>query len=97
MVSLDDVAKNREFAESLAADVVLLSDATGLTARAYGVVDAARPVPRRWTFTIDPDGVIVHIDRDVAPAEAGRRIVATLEALGFERRGDAPVPPVPAP
>ena len=48
MVSLDSPEKNRNFADSLGAKQVLLSDPTGEAARAYGVVarealDSATP------------------------------------------------------
>ncbi len=38
MVSLDPAEKNREFAESLDADLTLLSDPDGVAAKAYGVL-----------------------------------------------------------
>jgi peroxiredoxin len=90
MVSLDDVAKNRDFAESLGAELVLLSDEDRVAAAAYGVVGLLRPFPRRWTFTIDSNGIIVHIDKDVTPATAGATIAATLEVLGIPRRHVGP-------
>jgi peroxiredoxin Q/BCP len=64
MVSLDSVEKNRDFAESLEAQLVLLSDPDRTSARAYGVVGVLRPFPRRWTYYIDANGIIVHIDKD---------------------------------
>ena len=89
MVSLDDVDKNRDFAESLDADLVLLSDEEGVAAKAYGVTGFLRPFPRRWTYYIDAAGVIVNIDKDVTPATAGPAIVKMLETLGL---GPAAVP-----
>jgi peroxiredoxin Q/BCP len=86
MVSLDSVEKNRAFAESLDAELVLLSDPERLTARAYGVVGALRLFPRRWTFYIDAEGTIVHIDTDVTPESAGPQIAETLARLAFPRR-----------
>jgi peroxiredoxin len=86
MVSLDDVAKNREFAESLDAGLVLLSDEDGVAAADYGVVGPLRPFPRRWTFFIDSNGIIIHIDTEVTPATAGPAIADTLELLGIPRR-----------
>lgn len=86
MVSLDSVEKNLAFAESLEAELVLLSDPDRLSAREYGVVGALRPFPRRWTFYIDKEGVIAYIDKDVEPATAGSQIADTLDRLGFPRR-----------
>jgi len=96
MVSLDSVEKNLAFADSLEAKLVLLSDPDKMSAREYGVVGLLRPFPRRWTFYIDPKGVVVHIDKDVDPATAGGDIADTLERLGFPRRpATPPDPPTP--
>ncbi len=87
MVSLDEPARNREFAESLAAKQVLLSDPSGLTAKAYGVTGPGGGYARRWTFYIDSEGVIREIDRDVRVESAGQDIARKLAELGFPRRG----------
>ena len=86
MVSLDEPERNREFAESLAAKLVLLSDPSGLTATAYGVKSPGAAYARRWTFYIDAKGVIREIDRNVRVESAGQDIARKLEALGFPRR-----------
>lgn len=65
---------------------MVLSDPTGEVARAYGVVGGERRFPRRWTFVIDREGRILHVDRGVRVATAGRDLVATLERLGIPRR-----------
>ena len=86
MVSLDEPARNREFAESLSAKQVLLSDPTGTTAEAYGVTSLGGRYARRWTFYIDAEGVIREIDRNVRVESAGQDIARKLEELGFPRR-----------
>ncbi len=86
MVSLDEPERNREFAASLGARHVLLSDPTGTTAKAYGVTALGRLYARRWTFYIDPQGVIRAIDKDVKVESAGQDIARTLGELGFARR-----------
>jgi len=85
MVSLDSPEKNREFAESLGAEHVVLSDPLGDVARAYGVADAGGSYARRWTFYIDSGGTVRHVDREVATATAGRDIARNLERLGFSK------------
>lgn len=87
MVSLDRPERNREFAESLGARHTLLSDPAGQTARAYGVTALGGLVARRWTFYIDRDGVIRHVDKQVNTETAGQDIARRLEELGFPRRG----------
>ncbi len=86
MVSVDDPEKNREFAESLAAKLVLLSDTTKTAARAYGVSALGGLYTRRWTFYIDLNGRIRHIDRKVQVGSAGQDIARNLEELGFPHR-----------
>lgn len=86
MVSLDEPAKNREFAEGLGARHVLLSDPTGETARAYGVAGFGGLFAKRWTFYIDRDGVIREIDQNVSTATAGQDIARKLGELGFAKK-----------
>jgi peroxiredoxin len=56
-------------------------------AAAYGVVSVDQPFASRWTFYIDRDGRIVHIDKQVSPATHGRAVAAKLAELGVPRRG----------
>ena len=60
MVSVDDEATNKAFAESTEADFPLLSDPTRATARAYGVLTSFGgsfgSLAQRWTFYIGSDG-----------------------------------------
>lgn len=85
LVSLDGAAKNAEFAESLGAKHVLLSDPLGEAAQAFGVTGGAA-YAKRWTFYIDRDGVIRAIDRSVSPGSAGPDMVRKLGELGFPKR-----------
>lgn len=50
-------------------------------AKAYGVVSATRPFPRRWTFYIDPEGNIAFIDQKVKAADHGETVVEKLAEL----------------
>ena len=86
MVSLDSTEKNAEFAKSLESKHVLLSDPTGGTAKAYGVSGLGGLFAKRWTFYIDPDGIVRKIDKNVSTSTAGQDIARTLEELGYSRR-----------
>ena len=86
MVSLDEPAKNREFAESLGARHVLLSDPSGEVAAAYGVTALGGLYARRWNFYIGADGVVRYIDKEVETDTAGQDIAARLESLGFPKK-----------
>ncbi len=84
MASRDDPERNAEFAKSLNANFPVLSDPGGQTAKAYGVVARLRGT-RRWTFYIDPDGIIRSIDRKVSVSDHGETIAKKLAELGFPR------------
>jgi peroxiredoxin Q/BCP len=86
MVSLDEPAKNKAFADSLDASQVLLSDPTGSTAKAYGVTALGGLYARRWTFYIDAEGTIREIDKQVDVETAGQDIARKLGELGFPKR-----------
>ncbi len=86
MVSLDPAGKNREFAESLDADLTLLSDPDSVAAKAYGVLAPDGTYSLRWTFVIGGDGKIRRIDKDVNPSSYGSDLAAALRELGFEKK-----------
>ena len=96
MVSLDDAERNQEFAASLGADLLVLSDPDGRVAKDYGVLALGGLYARRWTFYIDPAGVIRKIDQNVSPETAGADLVRTLQELGFPRVSDAATSPAPS-
>jgi peroxiredoxin Q/BCP len=90
-VSLDDPAKNAEFARELGAKHVLLSDDSGEVAKAYGVLGLGGLYARRWTFYIRPDGSLAAVDKDVNTKTAGQDIARKLGELGFPTNaGSAP-------
>lgn len=86
MVSLDTPEKNRDFAESVGASFVLLSDEGKQTAERYGVLAMGGLYARRVTFYIDAAGKIVHIDRDVDTETHGPDVIRKLSELGFPKR-----------
>jgi peroxiredoxin Q/BCP len=83
MVSLDSPERNREFAKSVDAKLTLLSDPDGKVAEAYGVLAQSGKYARRWSFLIDPSGVIRRIDREVRPGSYGTDLLRTLGELDF--------------
>jgi thioredoxin-dependent peroxiredoxin len=86
MVSLDGAEQNREFAESVGAGFVLLSDPQKSAAERYGVLAPGGQYARRWTFYIDAAGVVRHVDQDVKTATHGQDVVRKLGELGFPKR-----------
>ena len=85
-MSLDDPAKNAEFARELGAKHVLLSDNSAAAAKRYGVLGLGGLYAKRWTFYIGKDGRIAAIDKDVNVKSAGQDIARKLGELGFKKR-----------
>jgi thioredoxin-dependent peroxiredoxin len=84
--SCDKPEKNRDFAKSVGADYPILSDPEGKVAAAYGVVDAMRKVPQRWTFYIGADGKILFIDKAVKTSTHAADVAAKLKELDVPAR-----------
>ena len=84
--SVDPPQKNKEFAQSVAADYPILSDADGKVARAYGVTGAVQKWASRWTFYIGADGKILAIDKNVKPATHPADVAAKLQDLGVAKK-----------
>jgi peroxiredoxin Q/BCP len=85
MVSLDPPAQNAAFAKSVGAKQLLLSDADGSVASAYGV-GGLGGYAKRWTFYVDKDGVVRAIDTAVDTDTAGQDIARKLGELGFPKK-----------
>jgi peroxiredoxin Q/BCP len=71
---------NAAFAKAYAADFPLLSDADKAVATKYGVL-SARGMANRWTFYIDKNGRIAHVDKAVNPATSAEDMIARLGEL----------------
>jgi peroxiredoxin len=85
MVSLDEADKNKQFADSVGANFVLLSDPGKQNAERYGVLAFGGLYTKRWTFYIDGQGILRKIDKNVDPDTAGQDVAATLTELGIGR------------
>jgi thioredoxin-dependent peroxiredoxin len=84
--SVDDAEQNAKFAESLGLDYPILSDPTKSTARAYGVLNEERGMANRWTYYIDKNGKIAHIDQKVNTENHSKDITAKLKELGITEK-----------
>jgi len=80
--SVDDSETNAKFAESLDLNYPILSDPKKKAAEAYGVLHE-KGFAKRWTFYIDKDGILKHIDTEVSPATSGPVVLETLKKLGL--------------
>jgi peroxiredoxin Q/BCP len=81
MISVDELADNKGFAEQQHADFPLLADTSKKTAEAYGVL-GQNGMANRWTFYIGVDGKITAIDKEVKPATSAEDMAAKLHELG---------------
>lgn len=84
--SCDDVETNTRFAKSLDLDYPILSDPERNVAKSYGVVDASRQVPQRWTFIIGKDGKVLDVDKGVKAASHGDDLAEKLKELGVSKK-----------
>ena len=80
MASVDPLEENAKFAQSLKADFPLLSDTDKSVAARYGVL-TERGMANRWTFYIDKNGRIAHIDRAVKVETSAEDMIARLTQL----------------
>lgn len=87
-ISNDPVESHRNFANHHELPYPLLSDESGAVARAFGVGKVLGLIPRRVTFVIDRDGVILRRFESMVRLE--RHVDEALEALR-----DAASPTVP--
>jgi thioredoxin-dependent peroxiredoxin len=81
--SVDKPEDNKRFAESLDLDYPILSDPDKSVATAYGVM-SARGFANRWTFYIDKEGVIKHIEKKVNTDKAAEQLAEKVKELGLE-------------
>ena len=78
-VSADDVASHEEFCESEALEFPLLSDVNGEVSKAYG--SWIKPMSRRHTYLIDPEGVLQERFLGVRPPIHSQEVLARLDEL----------------
>jgi thioredoxin-dependent peroxiredoxin len=83
--SVDDAEQNKKFAESLSLDYPILSDPTKENAKKFGVLND-RGMANRWTFYIDKNGKIAHIDQKVSTETHGKDIAAKLTELKVDAK-----------
>lgn len=84
--STDDVKKNTDFAKSLDADYVILSDPDGKVATAYGIYNPEKNFANRVTFIIGPEGKILAIDKMVKTENHGQDVANQLKELGVAEK-----------
>jgi peroxiredoxin Q/BCP len=84
MASTDSLEDVTAFATLNEANFPILSDPDKKVARAYGALGIIG-YAKRWTFYIDREGIIQHIDKSVNPATAGPDLASNLDSLGYSK------------
>ena len=81
-MSYDTTETNRSWAEKNQLPFRLLSDRDKELARAVGAARALIPVPKRISYLVDADGLVLVAYPDVKPGEHAAEVLADLERLG---------------
>lgn len=81
-VSVQDTASKRAFCDKEGLTHTLLSDIGAKVAREYAVLMPNRPLARRVTFYINPDGQIALVDGSIKVQSAAEDSLALLAKLG---------------
>lgn len=80
-ISTDEIEDLARFHQEHKLTFALLSDADAKISEAYGVKMPILNLAKRWTFIVDPDLVIRHIEEDVDPALDAKRVAEILKQL----------------
>lgn len=81
MASTDSLEDNTAFATKNDASFPILADVEKTLARDYGVLGSSGYAARVNVY-IDPQGVVVRVDKGVNPRSAGADLLTALEELG---------------
>jgi peroxiredoxin Q/BCP len=80
-VSMDTRGKQEKFARKYHIPFPLLADHTGTIAKSYGAAGGFMNLDHRYTFLIDPSGIIAKRYLDVDPERHADQIVRDLQRL----------------
>lgn len=90
-ISTDNVSSIKSFHDKYKLNFTLLADPELTVTNAFGVKVPLLPIAKRWTFIIDPELKLRHIDDDVDPALDAGRVAQTLKDLQ-QMAGDQSTP-----
>lgn len=80
-ISTNTVADLKKFQDKYKLNFKLLSDRNGSISKKYGAKYPVVNIARRYTFIIDSDLVIRHIDKDVDPTLDAQRVSNKIKEL----------------
>ena len=82
-VSFDKPEDNRKWAEKNDLPFKLLSDREKTLAKQVGAARSMIPLPKRISYLVGGDGVILVAYPDVKPGDHAEEVLADLERLGI--------------
>jgi thioredoxin-dependent peroxiredoxin len=80
-ISIDDVASCAQFVKEQSLNFQLLSDPDRSVVEKYGAVMEGLSFAARYTFILDPKGVLRYVDKSVNVMSHGADVVAALKKL----------------
>src|SRR5689334_10817240 len=80
-ISVQDLKSKKGFAEQNGLNFRLLADDKREVSQSYGVLTGPGGVAKRYTFYVDPNGIVRKVDDKVQPFSAGKDVVANLKEL----------------
>jgi peroxiredoxin Q/BCP len=80
-ISTDPVGDLAAFHQKYHLNFPLISDPEAAATEAYGVKLPVMKMAKRWTFIVDPDLVVRHINDQVDPGLDAKAVAATLKRL----------------
>lgn len=80
-VSADTVEDQKKFHEKYHLNFTLLADPQSKIIDSFGTRMADRPLSQRWTFIIDPELKIRHIDQKVDPVHDAENVAKKIKEL----------------
>lgn len=83
-ISTNTVADLKKFQDKYKLNFKLLSDKNGSVSKKYGAKYPIVNIARRYTFIIDSDLVIRHIDKDVDPTLDAQRVSNKIKELKLD-------------
>jgi peroxiredoxin Q/BCP len=86
-ISIDDVESHKKFSDKYKLPFVILADAEGATAEAYGVIRDWKliQIASRQSFIVNPDGIVAKHYEEVDPDTHTQEVLEDLKALMSEK------------
>lgn len=85
-ISSDGVESLKKFHEKYHLNFTLLADPQAKVIEAYGAKTSFLNFAKRWTFLVDPDLVVRHVEKNVDPVKDAPQMTALVKKLSAESK-----------